>query len=86
MSRSVTRSMEAANTPASANTPFVLPSPSFLPHLPIKLKDETFIIWKNQLLNIIMVNGLENYVNGRAAQPIKFLDKDRIVENSDFVT
>ena len=52
--------------------------------LTIKLEDKIFLIWKNQLFNMIMVNGLEN--NIKIVQPLEFLDHERKIENSKFVT
>ena len=69
----------AGNNARQTGAQLVLSSLS--PSLTIKLESENFFIWKNQLLNMIMANGLENFINGKSAQPEQFLDDEQKVEN-----
>ena len=64
----------ASSGNSSATQQLVLLSIS--PSLTIKLKKCNFLIWKNQLLNMIMANGLEGYINGRTVEPLEFLDAE----------
>ncbi|XP_062093645.1 uncharacterized protein LOC133799663 [Humulus lupulus] len=49
----------------SALSPPTLPSlPSVNQPIVVKLDEHNFVVWQNQMLNIIIVNGLEDFVNG----------------------
>lgn len=78
------RSMSSASsTPANntgittANTPFpapntnqlTLPTPSLTQPLSIKLDETNLLLWKNQLLNVIIANRLEDFIDPDLAHP-----------------
>ncbi|TXG69550.1 hypothetical protein EZV62_004485 [Acer yangbiense] len=48
--------------------------PSITHSLPIKLDDGNYMLWKNQLLNIIIANGLEDFIEGTCPCPPKLLE------------
>ena len=52
----------------------------------MKLDENNYLIWKNQLLNAIIVNGLEDFIDGCHPCPIRFLDSQIQIVNLDFTT
>lgn len=52
----------------------------------VKLDQNNFVLWKNQLLNIIIGNGLEEYIDGSYPCPPKFIDPQNRVQNPEFTT
>ena len=60
-------------------------APALSHSLTVKLEEGNYILWKNQLLNILIANGLDGYIIGQAVQPSEFLDKSQYVENLEYV-
>ena len=52
----------------------------------MKLDENNYLIWKNQLLNAIIANGLEDFIDGCHPCPIRFLDSQIQIVNLDFTT
>ena len=48
--------------------------PSVNQTITIKLDDSNYLVWKMQLLNIVIANGLEGYLDGSMVCPSQFLD------------
>ena len=48
--------------------------PSLSQPLTIKLDETNLFLWKNQLMNVIIANGLEDFIEGETPIPAKFLD------------
>ena len=69
-----TETAVAVSSGGEAGTQLVLLSIS--PSLTVKLEDGNFLIWKNQLVNILITNGLESYINSIAIEPTKSLDEE----------
>lgn len=42
------------------------------------------MLWKNQLLNIIVTTGLEDHIEDKTQIPLSYLDEDRLVTNPKF--
>ena len=74
-------------TPQNPN-PILQPLQPALPHLGqnlnIKLDRDNYLLWKNQLLNVIIANGLEEFIDGTSPCPSKFLDLQRQVLNPQY--
>ncbi|XP_022155181.1 uncharacterized protein LOC111022315 [Momordica charantia] len=62
--------------PFSANPFPTLPQP-----LNVKLNDNNFLLWKNQLLNAVIANGLRGYLDGTIMPPPQFLDHHQLQPN-----
>ena len=58
------------------------PSPNQL--LTIKLDRDNYLIWKNQLLNVVIVNGLEGFLDNTRLYPPKFLDLQQLSFNPEY--
>ena len=54
--------------------------------LTMKLDEDNYLIWKNQLLNVIIANGLEDFIDGSRSCPTRFLDSQMQIVNLDFAT
>lgn len=64
---------------------FIQPSlPSLSQNLTIKLDQDNYLLWKNQLLNVIIANGFEEYIDGSHPCPSKFLDLQRQQINPEY--
>ena len=63
-------------------TPQILPSLN-LP-LAMKLDSDNYLMWKNQLLNVIIANGLENFIDGTNPCPTRYLVHQMLVEDPQF--
>ncbi|XP_062076348.1 uncharacterized protein LOC133781392 [Humulus lupulus] len=59
--------------PTSSFSP-QLSFPSLNPSFTVKLDSENYMIWKNQILNVVMAQGLEDYLDGSISEPVRFLD------------
>ena len=59
--------------------------PSLSQPLSIKLDDTNLLLWKNQLLNVVIANGLEEFLEGTTPIPPKFLDQARTQVNPQFI-
>lgn len=60
--------------------------PSLNQPLTFKLDDHNYLIWKNQLPNVIIANGLEEFIDGSRICPPKFLDNQTQVVNPEYST
>ena len=49
-------------------------NPSNTPQLSIKLDDDNFLLWKNQMLNVIIAHGFEEFIDGSKPCPPRFLN------------
>ena len=49
--------------------------------LTVKLDQNNYLVWKNQLLNILISNGLEGYIDGIVPYPAHFLDLQQLQPN-----
>ncbi|KAF4352657.1 hypothetical protein G4B88_012560 [Cannabis sativa] len=65
----------ASPTSASSSSPS-LPSnfPSFNQTISVKLDDTNYLVWRMQMQNIIIANGLEGYIDGTMACSAQFSD------------
>ena len=63
-------------------TPQILPSLN--QPLAVKQDSDNYLMWKNQLLNVIIANGLENFIDGTNPCPARYLDHQMLVENPQF--
>ena len=52
----------------------------------IRLDRGNYLIWKNQLLNVIMANGLDQYIDGSCVCPPQFLDNQQTQPNPAYST
>ena len=52
--------------------------------LTIKLDRDNYLIWKNQLLNVVIVNGLEGSLDNTRLYPPKFLDLQQLIINPEY--
>ncbi|RVW56403.1 Retrovirus-related Pol polyprotein from transposon RE1 [Vitis vinifera] len=59
--------------------------PSLSQPLTIKLDETNLFLWKNQLLNVIIANGLEDFIEGETPIPAKFLDDAQLQVNPLFI-
>ncbi|RVX22862.1 hypothetical protein CK203_008411 [Vitis vinifera] len=53
--------------------------PSLSQPLTIKLDETNLFLWKNQLMNVIIANGLEDFIEGETPIPAKFLDDAQLI-------
>lgn len=77
------------HTPAPPHNPALFtpnPYPTLPQPLAFKLNDNNFLLWKNQLLNAVLANGLHGFLDGSIPAPSKFLDDNHIQPNPDFVS
>ena len=58
--------------------------PSLNQPLAVKLDSDNYLMWKNQLLNVIIANGLENFTDGTNPYPSYYLDHQMVLENPQF--
>ena len=71
--------------PAPQITQMTLPSPSLSQSLSIKLDETNLLLWKSQLLNEIIANGLEDFIDPDQSSPPKYLDAACPQVNPEFV-
>ena len=71
--------------PAPQITQMTLPSPSLSQSLSIKLDETNLLLWKSQLLNEIIANGLEDFIDPDQSSPPKYLDAACRQVNPEFV-
>ena len=65
--------------------PYVQPMlPSLNQPLTIKLNRDNYLIWKNRLLNIIIANGLDEFLDGTHPYPSWFLDAHQLQTNHHY--
>ena len=87
--------MTRQNTQTTEQTQYLLiGTQSVLPPLPnlpslhqsltVKLDENNYLIWKNQLLRVIIANGLEDFIDGSHLCPTRFLDSQMQIVNLDF--
>ncbi|KAJ9700302.1 hypothetical protein PVL29_005888 [Vitis rotundifolia] len=50
----------------------------------MKLDNGNYLIWKNQLLNVIIVNGLDDFIDGSRPCPPRFLDLQQQILNLEY--
>ncbi|GMN71348.1 hypothetical protein TIFTF001_053389 [Ficus carica] len=60
--------------------------PSLNQPITVKLDQNNFVLWKNRLLNIIIENGLEEYIDGSYPCPPKLIDPQNRVQNPEYTT
>lgn len=53
--------------------------------LVVKLTDNNFLLWKNQLLNVVLANGLSGFLDGSIPAPPKFLDLNNTQSNPNYL-
>ncbi|GFY85402.1 hypothetical protein Acr_04g0001400 [Actinidia rufa] len=70
--------------PQILNTSPLPNMPSINQPLAVKLDDHNYIIWKEQLLNIVIANGLEEFLDGSRVCPPRFLDPQQQQSNPEF--
>lgn len=58
--------------------------PSLNEPLTVKFNEHNYLIWKNQLLNVIIANGFEEFIDGSWICPPKFLDSQTQVINPEY--
>lgn len=66
--------------------PPLLNLPSLNQSLAMKLDEDNYLIWKNQRLNVIIANELEDFIDGPCPCPTRFLDSQMQIANLDFTT
>lgn len=66
-------------------TQMTFPSPSLSQPLSMKLDETNLLLWNNQLINVIIANGLEDFINPDQSNPPKYLDAARRQVNPKFV-
>ncbi|PON47862.1 hypothetical protein TorRG33x02_321990 [Trema orientale] len=59
--------------------------PSMNQPFTIKLDADNYLIWKNQLLNVIIANGLEDFIDGSRPCPPRFTDPARQIVNAEYI-
>ena len=52
--------------------------------LTIKLDRDNYLIWKNQLLNVVIAIGLEGFLDNTHPCPLKFLDLRQLINNPKY--
>ena len=52
--------------------------------LTIKLDKDNYLIWKNQLLNVVIANGLEGFLDNTHLCPPKFLELQQLIINPKY--
>ena len=50
----------------------------------MKLDSDNYLMWKNQLLNVIITNSLEKFIDGTNPCPTHYLDHQMLIENPQF--
>ncbi|KAK2663988.1 hypothetical protein Ddye_002562 [Dipteronia dyeriana] len=58
--------------------------PSLSQSLSVKLDHSNYMIWKNQLLNVAIANGLEDFIYGTLPCPQKFQDPAQTIVNPSY--
>ena len=58
--------------------------PSLNQPLSVKLDENNYLIWKNQLLNVIIANGMEDFIDRSQPSLVHFLDAQMQRVNPDF--
>ena len=71
-----------AITSITSLSQFVLPSLN--QPLAIKFDRTNYLVWKNQLLNVIIANGLEDFIDGSRPCPMKFLNLEQGMVNPEY--
>ncbi|RVW43609.1 hypothetical protein CK203_097553 [Vitis vinifera] len=74
-----------SQNPAPQMTQMTFPSPSLSQPLSMKLDETNLLLWNNQLINVIIANGLEDFINPDQSNPPKYLDAARRQVNPKFV-
>ena len=74
----------------SNNLPPLVTTPSFSfssmnQPLIVKLDNGNYLIWKNQLLNVIIANGLNDFIGGSWSCPPQFLDLQQQIINLEYL-
>ena len=74
----------------SNNLPPLVTIPSFSfssmnQPLIVKLDNGNYLIWKNQLLNVIIANGLNDFIGGSWSCPPQFLDLQQQILNLEYL-
>lgn len=58
--------------------------PSMSHTFSVKLDENNYLIWKNQLLNVIMAHGLDHFIDGTHPCPPRFLDEEPCTLNPEY--
>ncbi|RVX06354.1 hypothetical protein CK203_023575 [Vitis vinifera] len=74
----------------SNNLPPLVTTPSFSfssmnQPLIVKLDNGNYLIWKNQLLNVIIANELDDFIGGSRSCPPQFLDLQQQIINLEYL-
>ena len=74
----------------SNNLPPLVTIPSFSfssmnQPLIVKLDNGNYLIWKNQLLNVIIANELDDFIGGSRSCPPQFLDLQQQIINLEYL-
>ncbi|KAJ9550796.1 hypothetical protein OSB04_014841 [Centaurea solstitialis] len=94
VSRNVSALMAPQSSPISSSDSANSSSSSQIMSLPainlnqvfsVKLDSNNYLIWKNQLLNVVISQGLEGYLDGSKPQPPKFLSIDTTQVNQEYI-
>ncbi|XP_024030420.1 uncharacterized protein LOC21412525 isoform X2 [Morus notabilis] len=85
---SSSQATQISNSTSSAN-PSQLPSlitviPIVNPQLSIKLDDDNFLLWKNQMLNSIIAHGFDDFIDRFRPCPPRFLANQPGEVNPDY--
>ncbi|EXB93775.1 hypothetical protein L484_010914 [Morus notabilis] len=85
---SSSQATQISNSTPSAN-PSQFPSsittiPTVNPQLSIKLDDDNFLLWKNQMLNIIIAHDFDDVIDGSRPCPPRFLANQPGEVNRDY--
>ncbi|RVW43596.1 hypothetical protein CK203_097540 [Vitis vinifera] len=64
---------QSNNLPSLVTTPS-FSFPSMNQPLTVKLDNGNYLIWKNQLLNVIIANRLDDFIDGSRPCPPRFLN------------
>ena len=51
----------------------------------VKLDSENYLIWKNQLLNVIVTNELNDFIDESQPYPTRFLNLQQQIINLDYL-
>ena len=73
---------QSNNLPSPVTTPFFSFSSMNQP-LTIKLDNGNYLIWNNQLLNVIIANGLDDFIDGSQPCPPRFFDLQQQILNPE---
>ena len=75
---------QSNNLPSPVTTPF-FSFPSMNQPLTMKLDNGNYLIWKNQLLNVIIANKLDDFIDESRPCPPRFLNLQQQILNLEYL-